>query len=71
MSHLPLAHAYDSILCLLASKNGGKIAFYSGDYKNFTSDCRAAKPFILHAVPRVWEMIEKEIKELIAKMPED
>ncbi|ESU35679.1 Long-chain-fatty-acid--CoA ligase [Giardia duodenalis] len=57
MSYLPLGHIYESAGEILFTVRGYKIAYYSGNTKNLTTDIKLAKPTILLAVPRVLQKI--------------
>ncbi|EET00626.1 Long chain fatty acid CoA ligase 5 [Giardia duodenalis ATCC 50581] len=57
MSYLPLGHIYESAGEMLFTVRGYKIAYYSGNTKNLTTDIKLAKPTILLAVPRVLQKI--------------
>lgn len=59
---LPLSHIYGLLLCLILAIVGGRIAFFTGDRTHVVDEIRAARPAILAAVPRVYQLIAEGIQ---------
>eukprot|EP01071_Lankesteria_metandrocarpae_P004894 Lankesteria_metandrocarpae@DN3735_c0_g1_i1.p1 len=66
-SYLPLAHAFERIVCSLATLRSASIGFYSGDTKLLLDDLAALKPTCFVSVPRVFQRIDQRIQETVAK----
>ena len=59
---LPLSHIYGLLMCLILAIVGGRVAFFSGDRTRVVDEIRAARPAILAAVPRVYQLIAEGIQ---------
>ena len=69
ISYLPLAHVYESVLHIVATKCLGTIVFYSGNVSRLVEEIGLVHPTILVGVSRVYERIYDGINKKISEIP--
>lgn len=69
LSYLPLAHVYESVLHVVATKCLAYIGFFSGDTRRLVDEIRLFKPTVIVGVTRVFERIMDGIKSKISNKP--
>ena len=67
VSYLPLAHAYEKVICCTGILVGAEIGYYSGDTLQLLSDVQELKPTFFPSVPRlfnkIYDKINRSLKE--------
>ena len=69
LSYLPLAHVYESVLHVVATKCLGQIYFYSGSIPRLVEEVKLLKPTVFCGVTRVFERVSDGIKAQLEKKP--
>lgn len=67
LSYLPLAHVYESVLHVVATKCLGLVVFYSGSIPRLVEEIRLFKPTVFVGVTRVFERVLEGIQGQIAQ----
>ena len=65
LSYLPLAHIFEQQAEAMMLGAGGKIGYYSGDFKLILNDLEELKPTAFVGVPRVFAKFQQRIEESI------
>ncbi|OHT08320.1 Long chain acyl-CoA synthetase 7, peroxisomal [Tritrichomonas foetus] len=69
LSYLPLAHVYENVLHVVATKCLGVIAFYSGSVSRLVEEVGIFHPTVLVGVTRVFERVMEGIQKKISQKP--
>lgn len=67
LSYLPLAHVYESVQHVVALKEIGRVAFYSGKISRLTEEIQLFKTTIICGVTRAFERIYNGILKKIER----
>lgn len=65
ISYLPLAHIYERVNIVLATRLGGAVGFYSGNVQELLDDIQVLKPHVFVSVPRLWNRIYDRVMTTI------
>lgn len=65
ISYLPLAHIYERVNLVLATRLGGAVGFYSGNVQELLDDVQALRPHVFVSVPRLWNRIYDRVMSTI------